>query len=161
MWIRLSVIVTLPLLMLINGLVSYTNNTIENDCITSNYSNYDDAGVYNQLQILNGKVSLINAKTGEIDQMSLSQSIIFQRTDCNICLYVTSPDKTGKYELTLSKGTYRVIVRYGSRIGETYDGLHPDQIRTVEVNSPTRYTDFDIRLRRIPHSDEEKFKIND
>jgi hypothetical protein len=109
----------------------------------------NDEELYNQFQILRGKVNITDTQTKE-NYTRANESLVFQRIDCKKCLYVGITDKEGSYEVHIPRGIYRLIARYGTQIGKTYDGVAFDQIRIIDVRSPTSYTDFNVSLLHQP-----------
>lgn len=148
--IIMSVLVLLNWQMIANSKVTEISDFT---CLTADER--DDESVSNELGVLTGQVTTINAKTREVEAPS-SGVLIFQRVDCKKCIFQTRTDIKGKYEIIIGKGKYRVIVRDGTRVGETYDMLAPDQPRIIEVTASSIYTHFDINLVRRPNPLEEK-----
>jgi hypothetical protein len=72
--------------------------------------------------------------------------IAFQRTDCNRCVVGAKTDAGGAYSLFLATGRYKLIMRYGTRAGETSDFLAPNQIRFVDIGGAGEIKEFNIEV---------------
>jgi len=130
------------------------------ECTPSSRDDREDEELSNQFGVITGQVTVMDAKTKEVVIPSW-QPLIFQRMDCKKCIFTVRTDKTGKYQIIIGQGKYRVITRYGTRMGETYDAIAPDQPRTVEVKAGPLDTTFDIRLVRQPTQLDEKIQLQE
>lgn len=113
-----------------------------------------DSEVYKDIGILKGEVYFINhAELGRTP--ASSAYIVFQRVDCKKCLVATTTDLNGRYELSVGKGTYKVIVFQPSP--PVYDLLAPHQPRVIKIRSGGSETVFDINLK-LRHQPARAFK---
>lgn len=101
--------------------------------------------LYNEMVVIKDNVRVVDQTTHDTS-VRVGASLIFQRVDCKKCLVAAVTDTDGNYQLHVSRGRYKVIVREGTREGETYDVLAADQPRYVDATNVVNYNQFDIRL---------------
>lgn len=109
-------------------------------------SGHKDDNLYDQLVTIKGKVQILNhPELGRAEGVGIP--LLFQRDGCKECLIATRTDTNGSYELTVSRGRYRVIVRETRGGGApSYDLLAPDQPRYVNATSSVQANEFDLRV---------------
>jgi hypothetical protein len=107
---------------------------------------HQDDYLYGEIVVIKGTVQEVHSEDGTSVPCA-GQYLLFQRADCKRCLIATTTDMDGNYFIRVSRGKYRLIVREGNRIGETYDVIAPDQSRYLDA---TEDTQFDIKLRPSP-----------
>ncbi len=102
-----------------------------------------DEDAYFGVGTVTGTVTMLNHPTkGKTPGGGVS--LAFQRTDCPKCITTSPADLNGQYVVRLGMGRYKVILRSGTRRGETEDILAPSQPRYVEVTSEGQVKRFDI-----------------
>jgi hypothetical protein len=77
-----------------------------------------------------------------------TETLIFQKVGCDACLVGATVDQEGNYEVLVSDGKYKIIVRNPS--SPEVDWLAPNQERFVDTgspNSPNSVFTFDIKIR--------------
>ena len=111
-------------------------------------SEKEDDDLYNEIVTIRGKVKAMQSES-ENASIRIGAYLIFQRTDCKKCLIATTTDENGGYEIKVSKGKYRLIVRGGTQEGKMFDVLSANQSRYLEVKVPQdkQVIEFDILLR--------------
>lgn len=109
-------------------------------------SRHEDDYLYDQLVTIKGKVQILNhPELGKTEGAGIP--LLFQRQGCKQCLIATRTDTNGSYEITVSRGRYRIIVRETRGGGaSSYDLLAPDQPRYVNATSRVQTNEFDIRI---------------
>ena len=104
-----------------------------------------DDYLYNEIVTIKGKVTVFALREDSEPIIGSHQSLIFQRVDCKKCLISTRTDCNGNYEIYVSRGKYRLIVRNGTQIGAMTDILALSQPKIINAFEPT-YNIFDIKL---------------
>ena len=106
-----------------------------------------DDYLYNEIVTVRGRVTA--SQSGKKDfAVRANAYLILQRTDCKKCLVGVNADENGNYEIKVSQGKYRLIVREGTREGEMYNILAPNQPRYLEVKTPVTgyFIEFNVSL---------------
>ena len=104
-----------------------------------------DEEAYFGARTIRGTIMILNHPTmGKTPANGLP--VTFQRTDCPKCFVTVSTDIEGHYSLALNEGRYRVIIREGTRLGDTHDILAPSQNRFLEVTNTGHVIQFDIEI---------------
>jgi hypothetical protein len=98
---------------------------------------HPDDYLNNEIVTIKGKVIVFSLREGNEPSVGNQWGLIFQRADCKKCFIYTQADCDGNYKIQVSRGKYRVIARYGNRIGEMVDTLAPSQTRTVDATPRT------------------------
>jgi hypothetical protein len=107
---------------------------------------HKDDYVYDQLVTIKGKVQILNHPELGMTEGS-HMSLVFQRAGCRKCLVVARTDADGKYEIGLSRGRYKLILRESRGGGApSYDLLAPDQPRYINATSVLQPNVFDVRV---------------
>jgi hypothetical protein len=106
---------------------------------------HKDDYLNNEIVTIKGKVTVFILREGNEPGVGNQQGLIFQRVDCKKCFLYTQADCDGNYKIRVSRGKYRVVARYGNRIGEMVDILAPSQKRIIDGIS-ARDVEFDIRI---------------
>ena len=101
----------------------------------------DEDYLANELVTIRGKVTI--SRGGE--SFNGEVNLIFQRVDCKRAFLSVRSDEKGIYEIVVSRGRYKVVSRYGHRVGELIDGLAPDQARIIDA-TPGRNNEFNIKV---------------
>jgi hypothetical protein len=102
-----------------------------------------DEALYNNIGTVEGTVTMLNHE--ELGKAPFNgATLLFQRADFPDAVVVVHADLYGHYAISLSKGRYRVIMRQGTREGETKDILAPAQPRFFEIRGPVDKTVFNI-----------------
>jgi hypothetical protein len=107
---------------------------------------HDDDKLYDQLVTIKGKVEILNhPDLGRTPGSHMA--LLFQFDSCKKCLVVARTDADGKYQIGLSRGRYRLIVRDARGGGApSYDLLAHDQTRYVDATSIIKPNEFDVRI---------------
>ena len=103
----------------------------------------------NEIVTIKGKVTVFMLREGNEPGVGIQWGLIFQRADCKRCFIYTQADCDGNYKIQVSRGRYRVIARYGNRIGEMVDVLAPGQPRIFDAAPRTpgsRDVIFDVKI---------------
>jgi hypothetical protein len=104
-----------------------------------------DEEAYYHTVIIKGAVSILNHPSlGKTPGSSIF--LVFQRTDCKQGIIGTWTDMDGNYQIHVSPGRYKLIVREGKREKETRDILAPNQQRFVDAGQPGEITNFNIEI---------------
>lgn len=99
--------------------------------------------LYNNMVTIKGKVEILNhPELGRTAGNGIY--LLFQRDDCRRCVIAATADINGHYQITVTRGRYRVVIDNPSP--PTYDMLAPDQPRYVNATSALQDNVFDIRL---------------
>lgn len=104
----------------------------------------DEDAYYNTV-IIKGAVTILNHPTLGKTPGS-STFLVFQRTDCKQGIIGTWTDVNGNYQIHVSPGRYKLIVRDGKREKETRDVLAPNQQRFIDAGQPGAITNFNIEI---------------
>ena len=107
---------------------------------------HKDDNLYDKLVTIKGKAQILNhPELGKTEGVGIP--LLFQRDGCHECLIATRTDTDGGYEITVSRGRYRVIVRETRGGGApSYDLLAPDQPRYINATSRVQANEFDLRI---------------
>ncbi|MGB7068653.1 MAG: hypothetical protein WBD22_04105 [Pyrinomonadaceae bacterium] len=110
-------------------------------------SRHDDDKLYDQLVFIKGNVHIMNhPELGKTPATYMS--LLFARDGCKRCLFVARTDADGNYEIGVSRGRYRVILREARGGGApSYDLLAPNQPRYVNATSVLQPNRFDIKVQ--------------
>lgn len=107
---------------------------------------YGDSGP-KRLVIIKGKATIINLPgVGEVP--ATSETLIFQKAGCESCFVGAKVDVDGNYNILVSDGKYKIIVRNPS--SPEVDLLAPNQERFIDTgseNSPNSVFNFDIKIK--------------
>lgn len=105
----------------------------------------NDEAAYYQTAIIKGTVTILNHPT--LGKTSGNNTfLVFQRADCKQSVIGIRTDVNGNYQIHVSPGRYRLIVREGKIEKETKDVLAPNQQRLINVGQPGTITNFDIDI---------------
>ena len=106
---------------------------------------HQDESAYYATSTVKGSVTILNhPKLGKT--AASGTYIVFQRTNCKKCVIGTRTDADGRYELHIGAGRYRLIIREGTREGQTRDILAPNQQRLVDVGPVGTVKTFDVAI---------------
>jgi hypothetical protein len=107
---------------------------------------HDDDKLYDQLVTIKGKVEITNHP--ELGRTAGSHmSLLFQYDECKKCLFVVKTDSDGNYEIGVSRGRYKIILREARGDGApSFDLLARDQPRYVDATSVLQPNRFDIKV---------------
>ena len=109
----------------------------------SQSQNREREELYNNMVTIKGKVEILNhPELGRTAGNGIY--LLFQRDDCRRCVIAATADINGNYQITVTRGRYRVVVDNPSP--PTYDMLAPDQPRYVNATSVLQDNVFDIKL---------------
>lgn len=102
-----------------------------------------DEAMFNGMGVVKGTVTMLNHE--QLGKAPFDgASFLIQRADCPHAAVAVHADMEGHYAISLSKGRYRIIMRQGTREGETKDILAPSQPRYFEITGPVNPTEFNI-----------------
>ncbi len=107
---------------------------------------HPDDKLYDKVFIVRGKIDILNHPTlGKTEGRNIS--VLFQKVGCKTCLILTTSDSDGNYVIGLSKGKYKVIMRFVRGGSEpSFDLLAPSQPRILNVTKSNRPIEFNIQM---------------
>lgn len=104
-----------------------------------------DENAYYKTATIKGLAIIANHPT--LGQTPASSTfLVFQRVDCSQATFGVWTDLSGRYELRVGTGRYKLIVRDGTREKQTYDVLAPGQRRIVDTGPPGTITKLDVTV---------------
>jgi len=105
-----------------------------------------DEAAYGGTATVRGLVTILNHPSLGATAAS-STFLVFQRADCNKKAYFgVWTDVNGRFEIHVGPGRYRLIVREGTRTGDTRSMIAPGQAQVINVPAPGTTTDFNVKL---------------
>jgi hypothetical protein len=129
---------------LVVALTAVTIMTLASIAWSDSDINHDER-IYNKIATIEGSVTILNhPKLGKTP--GSSTYLVFQRLDCKRCVIGTWTDINGHYQIRVGAGKYRLIVREGTREGETRDVLAPTQQRIIDTGNAGTISNLDIEI---------------